>query len=87
MRQGGHLPQDSLLVKDRKYLATSTMQSSSSRTTMPPEPMIEPTRRQGVEVHLHVEELGRDAAARGSAGLDRLELPCPGSACRRRCRR
>src|SRR3990172_5162291 len=43
MRQGGHFPQDSLLVKDRKNLATSTMQSSSSRTTIPPEPMMEPT--------------------------------------------
>src|SRR5512143_1987941 len=43
IRQGGHLPQDSLLVKDRKYFATSTMQSSSSSTTMPPEPMIDPT--------------------------------------------
>src|SRR5574341_777441 len=42
-RQGGHLPQDSVLVNERKNFATSTMQSSSSRTTMPPEPMIEPT--------------------------------------------
>ena len=29
---------------------------------------------QGIEVHRHVEELGRDAAARRTAGLDRLEL-------------
>src|SRR5512139_1209962 len=40
---GTHLPQDSDWVNCRKYLATFTMQSVSSSTTMPPEPMIEPT--------------------------------------------
>src|SRR4030042_4494408 len=43
MRQGGHFPQDSDWQKRRKYLATSTMQFSSSITTIPPEPMMEPT--------------------------------------------
>ncbi len=41
-RQGVHFPQDSSAVKARKYLATSTMHDSSSSTTMPPEPMIDP---------------------------------------------
>src|SRR4030042_2017607 len=45
MRQGGHLPQDSDRQKDRKYFATSTIQLSSSITTIPPEPIIEPTFR------------------------------------------
>src|SRR5271157_3893133 len=42
-RQGVHLPQLSSRRKLRKYLATSTMQVSSSSTIMPPEPIIEPT--------------------------------------------
>ena len=41
-RQGMHLPQDSLVVKARKNLATSTMQVSSSMTTRPPEPIMAP---------------------------------------------
>src|SRR4030042_3332887 len=41
--QVGHFPQDSDWVKERKNFATSTMQLSSSITTIPPEPMIEPT--------------------------------------------
>ena len=42
LRQVKHFPQDSSLRKFMKYLATSTMQVSSSMTIMPPEPMIEP---------------------------------------------
>ena len=38
-----HRPQDSSLRKLRKYLAMSTMQVSSSMTTISPEPIIEPT--------------------------------------------
>jgi len=41
-RHGRHLPQDSSIRKWMKYLATSTMQESSSMTIMPPEPIIEP---------------------------------------------
>ncbi len=37
------MPQDSSLRKPKKYLATSTMQVSSSMTIMPPEPIMEPT--------------------------------------------
>src|SRR5574337_15425 len=43
MRQGTHFPQDSDSVNFRKYVATFTMQSVSSSTTMPPEPMMDPT--------------------------------------------
>ena len=56
-----------------KYLATSTMHEVSSMTIMPPEPMNEPTLDERLVVDRHVEELGRDAAARRAAGLDRLE--------------
>ena len=42
LRQVKHFPHDSSLRKFMKYLATSTMQVSSSMTIMPPEPMIEP---------------------------------------------
>ncbi len=41
-RHGTHLPQDSSVRKCVKYLATSTMQVSSSMTIIPPEPIIEP---------------------------------------------
>ncbi len=41
-RQGTHLPQLSRWVKLMKNRATSTMQVSSSMTTMPPEPIIAP---------------------------------------------
>ena len=42
-RHGGHLPQDSSQQNSRKNRATSTMQESSSMTTRPPEPMMEPS--------------------------------------------
>src|SRR5665811_989094 len=42
-RHGTHLPHDSSARKSRKYLATSTMQVSSSITIMPPEPIMDPT--------------------------------------------
>ena len=42
IRQGVHLPQDSSTVNSRKNLAISTIQSDSSRTSIPPEPIIEP---------------------------------------------
>src|SRR5665647_1317136 len=38
-----HFPQDSFCVNERKKRAISTMQSSSSRTTSPPEPIMAPT--------------------------------------------
>src|SRR4030042_200368 len=41
-RHGTHLPHDSSARKSRKYLATSTIQVSSSITIIPPEPIIEP---------------------------------------------
>src|SRR5208283_2252003 len=41
-RQGTHLPHDSSVRKSRKYLATSTIQVSSSMTIIPPDPIIEP---------------------------------------------
>ena len=41
-RQGTHLPQLSRWVKLMKNRATSTMQVSSSITTMPPEPIMAP---------------------------------------------
>src|SRR5699024_9782711 len=41
--QGTHLPQDSSTVKSKKNLAISTIQLSSSITTIPPEPMIDPS--------------------------------------------
>ena len=41
-RQGTHFPHDSSFRKFRKYLATSTIQVSSSITIIPPEPIIEP---------------------------------------------
>src|SRR3989339_275064 len=41
-RQGTHLPQDSSVRKAIKYLATSTMQVSSSMAIIPPEPIMEP---------------------------------------------
>ncbi|MBA7536828.1 hypothetical protein ES705_29093 [subsurface metagenome] len=41
-RQGTHFPQDSWERKSTKYLATSTIQVSSSITIIPPEPIIEP---------------------------------------------
>ncbi len=41
-RQAEHLPHDSSLVNWMKYLATSTMQVSSSITIIPPEPIIDP---------------------------------------------
>src|SRR3990172_8451975 len=40
---GGHFPHDSDCVNERKNFATSTMQVSSSITTIPPEPIMEPT--------------------------------------------
>ena len=43
IRTTDYLPHDSSRQKSWKYLATSTMQSSSSMTIMPPEPIIEPT--------------------------------------------
>src|SRR5699024_5434202 len=39
--QGTHLPQDSSTVKSKKNLAMSTIQLSSSITTIPPEPIME----------------------------------------------
>src|SRR4030042_3976707 len=42
-RHGDHFPHDSTERNLRKYLATSTIQVSSSITIMPPEPMIAPT--------------------------------------------
>ena len=44
MRQNVHLPHDSACVKRRKKRAMSTMQSRSSSTTRPPEPMMAPVR-------------------------------------------
>src|SRR5208283_5736441 len=44
IRHGTHLPHDSDLVNSRKYLAMFTMQLLLSRTIMPPEPTMEPTR-------------------------------------------
>ena len=41
-RQKVHFPHDSLCVKERKYLAISTMQLVSSIMTIPPEPIIAP---------------------------------------------
>src|SRR5581483_9984108 len=41
-RHGTHFPQDSVMQKSMKYLATSTMQELSSITIMPPDPMMEP---------------------------------------------
>src|SRR5690606_6366424 len=41
-RQGIHLPQDSVIQKSMKYLATSTMHDVSSITIMPPEPLYAP---------------------------------------------
>ncbi len=41
-RQGVHFPQDSSIVKSIKNLATFTIQSSSSSTIIPPDPIIEP---------------------------------------------
>ena len=49
-------------------------------TIRPPEPMIEPTLGERLVVDRHVEVLGRDAAARRAAGLDRLERPAVGDA-------
>ena len=68
------------MQKSMKYLATSTMQDVSSITIMPPEPMIEPTLRQRLVVHRHVEVLLGDASARRSACLHGLELPAVGNA-------
>ena len=42
IRQGVHLPQDSSTVNSRKNLQISTIQSESSRTSIPPEPIIDP---------------------------------------------
>ena len=42
IRQNVHWPHDSSRRNDRKYRAISTMQSSSSRTMSPPDPMIAP---------------------------------------------
>ena len=42
-RQGTHLPHDSSRQKAMKKQATSTIEVVSSITTMPPEPMIEPS--------------------------------------------
>ena len=42
-RQEEHFPHDSSLVKERKYLAKSTMHVPSSKMIIPPEPIIEPT--------------------------------------------
>src|SRR3989304_3509622 len=41
-RHGTHLPHDSSVRKLRKYLATSTIQVSSSITIIPPDPIIDP---------------------------------------------
>ena len=45
IRQNVHLPHDSWQVKRRKKRAISTMQSRSSSTTRPPEPMMAPVLR------------------------------------------
>ena len=42
MRQKVHLPQDSFWVNERKKQAISTMQSVSSSTINPPDPIIDP---------------------------------------------
>ena len=42
IRHGVHLPQDSSTVNSKKNLAMSTIQSSSSITIRPPEPIMEP---------------------------------------------
>ena len=42
MRQGTHLPQDSLRKKRTELKAISSMQRASVQTTMAPEPTIEP---------------------------------------------
>ena len=51
----------------------STMQSASSSTTRPPEPMIAPTLGQGLVIDRRVGQFGGHAAARGPADLHRLE--------------
>ena len=53
----------------------STMQSLSSSTTSPPEPMIAPRCGQGFVIDRRVGQLGGNAAARGAADLHRLETP------------
>lgn len=42
-RQGTHLPQLSLTLKPMKWRATSGMEVLCPITTMPPEPIIEPS--------------------------------------------
>ena len=79
-RQGVHLPHDSSCEKVMKNLAISTMQSSSSRTIMPPLPMIEPALAERVVVDRRSIALCGNAAAGRAAGLDRLELLAAGHA-------
>ena len=57
-----------------KYLATSTMQVSSSMTIMPPEPIIEPASVSSSKSTGRSSMLCGDAAARRSARLHGLEL-------------
>ena len=73
-RQGTHLPHDSSVRNSMKYLATSTMQVSSSMTIMPPEPIIEPALVSSSKPTGRSRSVLREAAARRSACLDRLEL-------------
>ena len=56
------------------------MQLSSSMTTMPPEPMMEPSCAEGLVVHRGVEHLVRDAAAGRAAGLDGFDGAAVGAA-------
>ena len=79
-RQGMHLPHDSSMQNSMKYRATSTMLVVSSMTIMPPEPMIEPSCGERLVVDRRVEQVGRDAAAGGAAGLHRLDRAAVGDA-------
>ena len=49
------------------------MQLSSSITTMPPEPMIEPSLPSDFEINRGIEHIVRNAAPGGPAGLHRLD--------------
>ena len=50
------------------------MQLSSSITTMPPEPMMDPSCCQALVIHRGIEHLVRDATAGGAAGLHCFDL-------------
>ena len=86
MRQGVHLPQDSMAQNSMAKRACLAMSTVSSNTTMPPWPISPSRGGEGLVVERRVEQRAREIGAERAADLHGAHRPAR-CACRRRCRR